>query len=115
MLIVIRSGTARICTACLVILFTLTLASCATSDAGASSARIGSKVQACRSGDQLVSSSRQCLQDGAACYELTNGQWCTGERGNTCPAGSAQLPLGAACPPGARCIAYGEGLTCAIQ
>jgi len=91
------------------------LSGCASS-AGSSTGtqRLGGKIQACRAGDQMVNSSRQCLQDGAACYELSNGNWCTGERGNTCPTGSTQLPQGAACPRGARCIAYGENLNCAI-
>ncbi len=100
-----------------VMLAVATLSGCAGS-AGSSTGtqRLGgSKIQACRSGDEMVSSSRQCLQDGAACYELTNGNWCTGERGNTCPAGSTQLPQGAACPRGARCIEYGENLNCAVQ
>lgn len=100
-----------------VMLAVVMLSGCASS-AGSSTGtqRLGgSKIQACRSGDEMVSSSRQCLQDGAACYELTNGNWCTGERGNTCPAGSTQLPQGAACPRGARCITYGENLNCAIQ
>lgn len=105
----------RLCIVGLMMLLTTALTSCATADAGGSSQRLGSKVQACRSGDQLVSSASQCLQDGAACYELSNGNFCTGERGNSCPTGSSKIPAGAACPPGTRCIAYGEGLNCAIQ
>jgi len=106
----------RLCTAAAMILMTITLASCATSDAGFSpTERVGSKVQVCRSGDQLVNASSQCLQDGAACYQLDNGKWCTGARGNICPAGSVELPTGAACPRGARCIKYAENLSCAIQ
>lgn len=106
---------ARLCTASVMIFMALTLTSCATADAGSSSARLGSKVQVCKRGDELVDSPRQCLQDGAACYELTNGKYCTGERGNTCPAGSLEVPAGTACPRGARCIKYGENLSCAIQ
>ncbi len=82
---------------------------------GADQRAAGSKIQVCKRGDELIQSSRQCLQDDAACYELSNGQWCTGERGNTCPAGSAEIPVGAACPRGTRCIAFGESLNCAIQ
>lgn len=106
---------ARLCIAGLMILMCGTLASCATADAGGSSQRLGSKVQVCKSGDQMVDSASQCLQDGAACYALSNGKFCTGERGNTCPTGSAEIPAGAACPRGARCIQYGEGLNCVIQ
>jgi len=100
------------------LLVTLSVVSCATSDGGYGSGttrNAGSKVLACKSGDTLVSSSTQCLQDSAACYELSNGKWCTGERGNTCPAGSQQIPDGAQCPNGTRCIQFGEGLNCAIQ
>ncbi len=99
----------------LTILMVLTLAGCAASDTGAPSARLGSKIQVCKGGDVTVDSSRQCLQDDAACYQLANGKWCTGERGNVCPAGSIKIPQGSACPPGARCIKYGESLNCAIQ
>lgn len=92
------------------------LSSCASNDSGGYSAeRSAGKITACRSGDQMVDSERQCLQDDAACYQISNGKFCTGERGNVCPAGSTALPAGAACPSGARCIAYGESLNCAIQ
>ncbi len=102
----------------ILMLGTLGIASCATSDGGygsASTRAAGSKIVACKSGDTQVSSSTQCLQDSAACYELANGGWCTGERGNTCPAGSVQIPDGGQCPNGTRCIEFGEGLQCAIQ
>jgi len=103
---------ARLCIGSAMILM---LASCAaTAETGSSSARLGSKIEVCKRGDEQVDSSRQCLQDGAACYELTNGKFCTGERGNTCPAGSTAIPPGTACPRGARCINYGESLSCAI-
>lgn len=105
---------ARLGIAGVLIFLAATLGSCATDSAGASQ-RLGSKVQACRSGDQLVDSPRQCLQDGAACYELANGKFCTGERGNVCPTGSVEIPAGTACPRGTRCIQYGENLSCAIQ
>jgi len=102
----------------IMVLVTLSIAGCATSDSGYSTGSTrgaSSKVTVCKSGDTLVSSSTQCLQDSAACYELANGQWCTGERGNTCPAGSVKIPDGGQCPNGTRCIEFGEGLQCAIQ
>ena len=102
----------------IMMLIMLSVAGCATSDGGygsTSASGVSSKVAACKSGDTLVNSSTQCLQDSAACYELANGKWCTGERGNTCPAGSAQIPDDEQCPNGTRCIAFGEGLQCAIQ
>ncbi len=110
----------RIRTTLAMVFITVVLASCASAGgdggySGAAARAGGGKIQACKSGDQLISSSNQCLQDGAACYELSNGKWCTGERGNTCPAGSAEIPAGAACPRGTRCIQFGEGLNCAIQ
>lgn len=111
------AGKRRLCRLAL-IMSTVVLVSCASSggDSYSATQRVGgSKIQVCKSGDELVQSSQQCLQDSAACYELSNGQWCTGERGNTCPAGSSEIPVGAACPRGTRCIQFGEGLNCAIQ
>jgi len=102
----------------IMMLITLAIASCATSDGGYGSGATrsaGSKITVCKSGDTLVNSSAQCLQDSAACYELADGKWCTGERGNMCPAGSVKVPDGQQCPNGTRCIAFGESLTCAIQ
>lgn len=102
----------------IMMLVILSIAGCATSDGGyntGSTRAANSKVTVCKSGDTQVSSSTQCLQDSAACYELANGKWCTGERGNTCPAGSVKIPDGGQCPNGTRCIAFGEGLQCAIQ
>lgn len=95
------------------------LSACASSggslnDAGISSGN-GSRVSACKSTDTLIDDSRQCLQDDAACYELSNGKWCTGERGNVCPAGSVALSAGQACPPGRRCFRVGESLECTIN
>ena len=102
-----------------VLLGIVAISGCAGTDSGGSygvdQRTGGSKIQVCKRGDELIQSSRQCLQDDAACYELSNGQWCTGERGNTCPAGSSEIPVGAACPRGTRCIAFGESLNCAIQ
>lgn len=85
-----------------------------TSIAGAN-ASSGSRVTLCKRGDTQVGSRNQCLQDAAACYELSNGKWCTGERGNTCPAGSTALATGALCPIGKRCIRVGETLECTIN
>ncbi|MFK7892115.1 MAG: hypothetical protein AB8B63_14965 [Granulosicoccus sp.] len=73
-----------------------------------------SRIETCKSTDQQINSQAQCLLDDAACYQLSNGSWCTGERGNTCPAGSTALPAGASCPDGRRCIALGESLECMI-
>lgn len=97
------------------------LTSCASSGGGLSNADAGrgaassSRITACKSTDTQVDSSSQCLQDDAACYELGNGKWCTGERGNTCPAGSTALPTGIPCAPGKRCFRVGESLECTIN
>lgn len=95
------------------------LSSCAASSdqplSGKVNAGNGSRVSVCKSTDTLIDSSDQCLMDDAACYQLSNGKWCTGERGNVCPAGSMALPDGSACPPGARCFRVGESLQCAIS
>jgi len=93
------------------------LASCASTGSTDSSGVVqtsAAKVLACKSGDTMVDSSRQCLQDDAACYQISSGKWCTGERGNVCPAGSVEIPSGSACPRGTRCIPFGESLTCGI-
>jgi len=74
-----------------------------------------SKIQICKAGDEMVASSNQCIQDDAACYQISNGQWCTGVRGNVCPAGSTELSVGVACPVGKRCIRFSESLTCQIN
>jgi len=73
------------------------------------------KIQICKAGDEMVASSNQCIQDDAACYQISNGQWCTGPRGNVCPAGSTELALGTACPSGSRCIRFSESLTCLVN
>ena len=91
----------------------LTLAACGAG--GPARPDAPGRIQACRAGDQRVPDESACLQDDAACYALDDGNWCTGERGNTCPAGSSALPAGAACPTGARCFRIGESLECAIQ
>ena len=61
-----------------VALLLLALAGCdsfqpTTSDDGSS----------CLSGDFAIASSSLCLMDDAACYQLDNGQWCTGPRAGT--------------------------------
>lgn len=95
--------------------FTAMLLSACANDGGSGPSDYTPRtVTACRSGDQVVASASQCLQDGAACYALTNGSWCTGERGNTCPAGSVAIPEGSTCPRGTRCFDVGESLTCGI-
>ncbi|PID60211.1 MAG: hypothetical protein CSB44_10760 [Gammaproteobacteria bacterium] len=71
-------------------------------------------AEVCKSGDELVAGPEMCLQDDAACYQIATGDWCTGERGNRCPAGSAALPAGSTCPPGKRCIRIGESLECQV-
>lgn len=95
------------------------LSSCASNAdlpaAGKGTSGNGSRVSVCKSTDTLIDSSEQCLMDDAACYQLSNGKWCTGERGNVCPAGSVALPEGSACPSGARCFRVGESLQCAIS
>ena len=85
------------------------------SDGGRSVVGGGTRAEFCKAGDQPISSPSQCLQDGAACYQLTNNSWCTGERGLACPTGSSQLPVGTACPRGGRCFTAGEGLTCVVN
>ena len=72
------------------------------------------RILACKSTDTLVETQDQCLLDEAACYQIKSGQWCTGPRGNVCPAGSQPLAAGSACPPGARCIRVSESLECRI-
>ena len=101
-------------TASLGVALTLVLAGCAGGDTRPAGGIGGARVDQCKSGDQRVSSESACLQDDAACYRLASGDWCTGERGNTCPAGSNALPAGAPCPPGARCFRIGESLECTI-
>jgi len=72
------------------------------------------KILACKATDRQISSSSQCLQDDAACYQISNGQWCTGERGNVCPSGSTPIAAGTTCPDGARCFRFSESLECKI-
>ena len=109
----------QIRSALLAVVACLFLSACASSGdslnkAGLGAGSTGSRVSVCKSTDTLVDDSSQCLQDDAACYELSNGKWCTGERGNTCPAGSVAVPAGQACPLGSRCFHVGESLECTI-
>lgn len=93
------------------------LASCASSGSSSEAGRGGfgsSPIQACKSGDQPIRTSANCLTDDAACYQISDGSWCTGERGGVCPSGSTKLPQGQACPAGGRCFSISDELTCAI-
>ena len=76
---------------------------------------LAGRIKACRTGDTRVPSSTACLQDDAACYQLADGDWCTGPRGTECPTGSSELAAGAICPAGARCFQISEGKNCAIS
>ncbi len=102
-------------------LLVIQLGCASSSDTGTASQTLSnranplSKIQICKAGDEMVASSNQCIQDDAACYQISNGQWCTGPRGNVCPAGSTELALGVACPVGSRCIRFSESLTCRIN
>ncbi|MBX2881862.1 MAG: hypothetical protein KTR32_18080 [Granulosicoccus sp.] len=99
-------------TACLGI--ALFLIACASSQGVAPVADTASRIDSCKSTDQEVASAAQCLQDGAACYQISNGSWCTGTRGDTCPAGSIPLAAGESCPPNRRCFRAAESLECMI-
>ena len=103
-------------TRCLsLLLLTAVIAGCASSGVGApSDTNTRARTTVCKSGDTQVASSTQCLTDDAACYQLSNGGWCTGERGNSCPTGSMPLPSDSLCPAGARCFALSESLDCYI-
>lgn len=51
---------------------------------------------ACYAVDESVASQRDCLLDDAACYQLSDGSWCTGGRslgsGSTMPDGGSTQP-----------------------
>ena len=103
----------------LVIAAALFVAGCASSAGGSGASRGDAgnspdRILACKSTDRQVDSQTQCLLDDAACYQISNGQWCTGERGSVCPAGSVALATGEACPAGSRCFRVGESLECRI-
>ena len=73
------------------------------------------RILACKAGDTQVGGAQQCLQGDAACYQISGGDWCTGDRTSVCPAGAQALPAGTACPAGARCFRLSESLECFIQ
>ena len=75
----------------------------------------GTRAEFCKAGDLPIASPSQCLQDDAACYQLTDNSWCTGERGLSCPTGSSPLAAGIECPRGGRCFTAGENLTCVVN
>lgn len=91
------------------------LSSCASPGGAEPVANPNDRILACKSTDTQVASEGQCLQDDAACYQISNGQWCTGERNSVCPAGSQALAAGVACPAGARCFRFSESLECMIN
>jgi len=96
-------------------LFALMLIGCAgEGGGGAEFGGGGTRAEFCKSGDTPVSSPNQCLQDDAACYQLTDNSWCTGARGLSCPTGSSPLAEGAACPRGARCFNVSEAMRCVV-
>jgi len=101
---------------CIAGLFAGTLLSaCAAGGAGERpGAATGDAVRAenCKAGDERIADRSACLLDDAACYQLVNGGWCTGPRGNVCPAGSSALAAGQPCPPGAVCFRMSESLEC---
>lgn len=100
-----------------VLLISISVAGCTASPhrpAGTNTDR-ASRIASCKPGDTPVAAENQCLQDDAACYQIANGDWCTGTRGNTCPAGSKAIAAGTACPAGMRCFYVGESLTCGIS
>jgi len=97
----------------IIVVTTLLLGSCASSDITSSSASVVSgdaNATACKINDTRIQDSSQCLQDDAACYQLSNGQWCTGQRGALCPAGSSEVAAGMSCPIGKRCFRISESL-----
>ena len=96
----------------------LTIGACASSgnvgEDNAGRVNQADRILACKNTDRLVDNQNQCLQDDAACYQIKSGQWCTGPRGNICPAGSVPLTTGSECPLGSRCFRVSESLECRI-
>ncbi len=93
----------------------LILTGCAASSGGGGTyTGGGTRALACKQGDEAISSANECLTDDAACYQLADNSWCTGERGLTCPTGSSEMPAGAVCPRGSRCFDASESLTCVV-
>ena len=74
-----------------------------------------SPIQACKASDQAINTSASCLSGDAACYQLSDGSWCTGERGGLCPTGSTPLAQGQTCPAGSRCFSVSNELSCVIS
>lgn len=70
----------------------------------------------CESGDNAVSSSDACLQEEcSACYQLTDGAWCTGEREcqATCDTGDEEIASSAECLAGcAACYQLEDSRWC---
>lgn len=66
----------------------------------------------CAETDRAVTSSAECLQDDAACYQLDAGGWCTGPRAATCPDDAQALPADALCPQMSKCFQVSESLRC---
>ena len=100
----------------LLLTIAMILSGCAGGSNG-SSERVAprGKILACKSGDTQIDGASQCLQDDAACYQKSDGAWCTGPRGNVCPAGSDKIPEGTTCPAGTRCFPVSESLICGIS
>lgn len=92
-------------------------ASSGTGNGGFANAEVSqsARITVCRTGDREVAGASQCLADDAACYQIANGNYCTGPRGNVCPTGSVAVPNGTPCPEGVRCFKPSESLYCAIQ
>jgi len=109
-------STTRVCTrVCTLACAMSLLAGCASDGAGGRLQPGGAdtvRAENCKSGDERIADSNACLMDDAACYQLANGGWCTGPRGNTCPTGSSALAAGQPCPPGAVCFRMSESLEC---
>lgn len=105
----------------LVLMLLLALASsCASTgdgDSTSSGTRGGgfSSVQACKASDLAIKTSASCLSGDAACYQIADGSWCTGERGSLCPTGSTALTAGQTCPRGSRCFSISNELSCVIS
>jgi hypothetical protein len=113
-----KNGYRSVKTLITVIAAALFLSGCASSGTPSTSRAAisgSSRIAECKLNDTLIQNSSQCLQDDAACYQLSNGQWCTGERGTSCPAGSVAVPDGMECPTGQRCFRVGETLECTIS
>jgi len=97
-----------------ILISAILLSACADSGSTRPDTTVQGRIQVCRSGDTEVASEAECLQDDAACYALDNGRFCTGERGNVCPAGSSPIAAGSACPAGGNCIRISDSLECMI-